>query len=133
MFRGITKQLAEENTSMIDHMQRAEKDTIDVCAFLRKMNEEKDAEILSLQYELNNIRIQHDAEKKMIVSEFNERLGEVQENLDARIMQSTLIQTELDQLKDFRKKKIQMQRELEEVKLTKKNCVLLITVIYMLT
>ena len=49
------------------------------------------------------------------INEFNERLNEIQEELDKTKIENELIQSELDQLKEFRKKKIQMQRELEEV------------------
>jgi hypothetical protein len=45
-YREITKQLAEENTSMIDYMKQTEKETIDVCAYLRKVNDDKEEEVL---------------------------------------------------------------------------------------
>ncbi len=50
------------------------------------------------------------------INEFNEKLNEVQDELDKKIIENELMQNELNQMKEFRKKKIQMQRELEEVK-----------------
>lgn len=43
------------------------------------------------------------------------KLEEFQEKLDKKSNECQMIQTELNQLKEFRKKKIQMQKELEEV------------------
>ena len=112
--------MAEENTSILDHMRKTEKDTIDVCAYLRKINEDKDNEIALLQHKLKNINNHHDTEKKMIGDEFTEQINELQDNLAKKTMQNELMQNELDQLKEFRRKKIQMQRELEDVGLFRK-------------
>ncbi len=49
------------------------------------------------------------------MNDFKLKLEEFQEKFDKKSNECTLIQTELNQLKEFRKKKIQMQKELEEV------------------
>jgi hypothetical protein len=44
--RETVRQLAEENTSLIDHMKQNEKDTIDVVAYLRKIDADKQMEVM---------------------------------------------------------------------------------------
>ena len=49
------------------------------------------------------------------MQEFTTKLNEYQELLDKKTSEYDMLNNELNQLKEFRKKKIQMQRELEEV------------------
>lgn len=44
--RETAKHLVEENTSLIDTMKQTEKDTIDVVSYLRKLDAEKDTEVI---------------------------------------------------------------------------------------
>ena len=44
--RETVRQLAEENTSLLDHMKQNEKDTIDVVAYLRKIDADKQMEVI---------------------------------------------------------------------------------------
>jgi len=48
--------------------------------------------------------------------EFTTKLNEYQESIDKKTSEYDMLNNELNQLKEFRKKKIQMQRELEEVR-----------------
>jgi hypothetical protein len=50
------------------------------------------------------------------MQEFTTKLNEYQEVIDKKTSEFDMVSNELNQLKEFRKKKIQMQRELEEVK-----------------
>ena len=43
------------------------------------------------------------------------KLNDYQEKLDFKTNECSILQNELNQLKEFRKKKVQMQKELEEV------------------
>jgi hypothetical protein len=49
------------------------------------------------------------------INDFNGKLTDLQDRLDKKENDVELIQNELDQLKEFRKKKIQMQKDLEDV------------------
>lgn len=40
------KHLVEENTSLVDYMNQTEKDTIDVVSYLKKLDAEKDNEVI---------------------------------------------------------------------------------------
>ena len=55
------------------------------------------------------------------MNEFNQQINEYRDKLERKTHDCLLVQNELNQLKEFRKKKIQMQKELEEVNLQKKN------------
>ena len=51
--------------------------------------------------------------KKM--TDFRQQIEDLQNRLDTKTHEVELLENELNQLKEFRKKKIQMQKELEEV------------------
>lgn len=50
------------------------------------------------------------------MSDFRKQIEDLQNRLDTKTHEAELLENELNQLKEFRKKKIQMQRELEEVR-----------------
>jgi hypothetical protein len=50
------------------------------------------------------------------MQEFTTKVNEYQDLIDKKTTEYDMLNNELNQLKEFRKKKIQMQRELEEVK-----------------
>lgn len=68
-----------------------------------------------MEFELKTFREKHQGEKDILINEFNEQLNDMREKLERKTNEHGLIQNELNQLKEFRKKKIQMQKELEEV------------------
>jgi predicted RNase H-like nuclease (RuvC/YqgF family) len=49
------------------------------------------------------------------INDFRQQIEDLQNKLDTKTHEAELLENELNQLKEFRKKKIQMQRELEEV------------------
>ena len=50
-YKDTAKQLVEENSSLVDYMKQSEKDSMEVVAYLRKIDSEKDEEVI-----VNNIR-----------------------------------------------------------------------------
>jgi len=116
-YKDTAKQLVEENTSLVDYMKQSEKDSMEVVAYLRKIDGEKDEEISRLEYELKNFNEKHQAEKDRMENRFAEQVSELREKLDKKVSEHSIVQAELNQLKEFRKKKIQMQKELEEVRM----------------
>lgn len=69
-----------------------------------------------MEYEVKNFNEKHQGEKDEMESKFNGQLMELRDKLDRKTQEHTIAQSELNQLKEFRKKKIQMQKELEEIK-----------------
>ena len=49
------------------------------------------------------------------MTDFRQQIEDLQNRLDTKTHEVELLENELNQLKEFRKKKIQMQKELEEV------------------
>lgn len=41
------KHLTEENTTLVDYMNQTEKDTMDVVSYLKKLDAEKDDQVLN--------------------------------------------------------------------------------------
>lgn len=54
-------------------MKQSEKDSIDVVAYLRKLDAEKENEIAKLKHELKHIERLHEAEKEILVCLFIKR------------------------------------------------------------
>lgn len=115
-YKDTARHLVEENMSLIDHMKETEKETIDVVSYLRKLDAEKDAEVARLTEELKTIDSRYQTEKNAIINDFKQQIEDLQNKLDTKTHEAELLENELNQLKEFRKKKIQMQRELEEIK-----------------
>jgi hypothetical protein len=51
------------------------------------------------------------------MNELNTKLNDCQDKLKQKINEAEILQNELTQLKEFRKRKVQMQKELEDVSL----------------
>lgn len=115
-YKDTARQLVEENTSLVDYMKETEKDTIDVVTYLRKLDAEKDDEVSRLTDDLKTIDSRYQKEKTSILSDFHLQITDLHSQLDSKTLEATLLENELNQLKEFRKKKLQMQRELEEIK-----------------
>ncbi|RNA19192.1 basal body-orientation factor 1-like [Brachionus plicatilis] len=114
--KETARQLVEENSSLLDYLNQNEKDTIDVVAYLRKVDADKENEISDLKEELRNINSVHQADKDAVINEFTAKVNDLQDMLDRKTHEYDLVMNELNQLKDFRKRKIQMQKELDEIK-----------------
>ncbi len=115
-YKDTARQLVEENTSLVDYMKQSEKDSMEVVAYLRKVDGEKEEEIGRLEYEVRTCGERMRAEREAAEAALRRELEEAAERLERRGHELAVAQNELAQLKDFRKKKVQMQRELEEIK-----------------
>ena len=51
-YKETARQLVEENSSLLDYMRQNEKDTIDVVSYLRKLDYEKDNEVILKEYNI---------------------------------------------------------------------------------
>lgn len=47
-YKDTARQLVEENTSLVDYMKQSEKDSMEVVAYLRKLDSDKDEEVMCL-------------------------------------------------------------------------------------
>ncbi|CAF2933783.1 unnamed protein product [Rotaria sp. Silwood2] len=115
-YRDIAGNLVNENETLRDQLRQTEKDTIDVVSFLKKQDLDKDSEIERLQQEITTLEIEQTKDKQDLLDDFERQKRQLNERLGRKENELDIVRHELNQVKEFRKKKGQMQKELEEIK-----------------
>ncbi|XP_072030872.1 LOW QUALITY PROTEIN: basal body-orientation factor 1-like [Amphiura filiformis] len=115
-FRENAKILSLENEALQRQMVQTEKDTIDVITYLKKEDHSKEDLISRLQKQLKDTRRESRKEKQQIIEDFTSRLNTLQESLKEKTGEVKMMQSELKLVKEFRRKRGQMQKELDEIK-----------------
>jgi myosin heavy subunit len=114
--REHARKLALENEELHTHVLQAEKDTVDVLSYLKEKDEEKDRQITKLKSDLQEQQKQHNREKEKLIEDFQTQVGELDSQLSQRTREVEMIRAELKLVKEFRRKRAQMQRELDDIK-----------------
>ncbi|KAL4237666.1 hypothetical protein ACF0H5_002380 [Mactra antiquata] len=115
-YRENAKQLMLENDALQNQMLQTERDTIDVITFLKKEDAVKDIHLERLQQQIRDQKKENRKEKELIVEDFSKQINELEEKLTDKTKEVELMQSELKMVKEFRRKRGQMQKELEEIK-----------------
>ncbi|CAF3772511.1 unnamed protein product [Rotaria sp. Silwood1] len=115
-YRDIAGNLSNENETLRDQLRQTEKDTIDVVTFLKKQDVDKDTQIDRLQQEIKDLQIEQAKDKQDLFDDFDRQKYQLTEKLTRKENELDIVRHELNQVKEFRKKKAQMQKELEEIK-----------------
>ncbi|XP_070571083.1 basal body-orientation factor 1-like isoform X2 [Ptychodera flava] len=115
-YRENAKRLALENESLQNHVTQAERDTIDVVTFLKKEDQAKEDLIAKLQKQLKDTKREARKEKQQIIDEFSQRINQLEDSLNDKSNEVKMMQSELKLVKEFRRKRGQMQKELDEIK-----------------
>ncbi|XP_067943520.1 basal body-orientation factor 1-like [Watersipora subatra] len=115
-FRQNAQELSLENELLMNQMRQTETDTIDVVTFLKKEDQKKDGRIEQLETNLKRSRRQHRLEKQSLIDDFNTQINSLERKLTSKQEDIGLIQNELMHVKEFRKKRALMQRELDEIR-----------------
>ncbi|CAF3663922.1 unnamed protein product [Rotaria sp. Silwood1] len=82
----------------------------------KKGDADKDAEIDRLQQTVKTLKMDHRKVKDELIGDFSREKRQLDEKLTRKESELEIIRHELSQVKEFRKKKTQMQKELEEIK-----------------
>ncbi|KAL0969102.1 hypothetical protein UPYG_G00222640 [Umbra pygmaea] len=115
-YREAARRLARANEELTDQQYRAEKDTVDIIAFLKKIDAEKEEKITRLERQLKSQKAQALEENEKLVAEYTLQITELEEKFKQRSSEFSMIQSELKTIKEFRKKKAQMEHELNSIK-----------------
>ncbi|CAF3925728.1 unnamed protein product, partial [Adineta steineri] len=115
-YRDIASNLAYENESLRDHMRETEHETIDVVTFLKKQDANKDTEIDRLQQGIQQLKMEHRQNKDELVSHFTKQRRKLDEKIARKETELEAVRQELNESQDLRKKKMQMQKELEDIR-----------------
>lgn len=68
-----------------------------------------------LQQQIRDQRKEHRKEKEAIVEDFSKQINELEERLTDKTKEVEVMQSELKMVKEFRRKRGQMQKDLDEV------------------
>nr|KAG5703549.1 hypothetical protein BaRGS_020183 [Batillaria attramentaria] len=115
-YRENAKKLMMENDALQSQMLATERDTIDVITHLKKKDHEKDMQLERLQNQVRDMRKEHRREKEAIVEDFSKQINDLEEKLGEKMREIEVMQSELKMVKEFRRKRGMMQKELDEIK-----------------
>ncbi|KAM9432299.1 basal body-orientation factor 1-like isoform 1-T1 [Salvelinus alpinus] len=115
-YREATRRLARANEELTNQQYRAEKDTVDIIAFLKRKDAEKEEKITRLEGQLKSKKKQALEENEQLVAEYTLKINELEEKFEKRSNEFRMIQGELKTIKEFQKKKAQMEQELNSIK-----------------
>lgn len=115
-YRESTRTLLFENDQLQTQVSQAEKDTIDVISFLKKEDIKKDDQIEKLQTMVKELKRDFRKEKQQMIDEYTAQIQSLQTNLSEKTNEVKLMQSELKLVKEFRRKRAQMQKELDDIK-----------------
>lgn len=115
-YRDNTRTLLRENEKLQVQVSQTEKDTIEVISFLKLEDMKKDEKITKYQAMLKELKKDYKKEKQNLINEYTTNIEVLQTSLAERTNEVRLLQAELDQVKDFRRKRVEMQKELDDIK-----------------
>ncbi|XP_074649646.1 basal body-orientation factor 1-like isoform X1 [Tubulanus polymorphus] len=115
-YKDNSRRLLLENETLHTQVQQTEKDTIDVVTFLRRKDQEKDDQIEQLQQQMKDLRRQTKKEKQDIINELSTQINDLETQLKQKNDEVSLMQSELKLVKEFRRKRAAMQKDLDEIK-----------------
>ena len=98
---------------MRERMNQQESDLLDLVTVFKQETEERDMKIRNLQNELNLAKENAAKEKAALEEKHRQEVDELQANISEKESNMRLIQQELHVIKDFRKKRQALFRELE--------------------
>uniref|UniRef100_A0A8C4SZA7 Basal body-orientation factor 1 n=1 Tax=Erpetoichthys calabaricus TaxID=27687 RepID=A0A8C4SZA7_ERPCA len=114
-YREAVRKLARDNEDLTNQHFRLEKDTMDMISFFKKKDTEKEEMIADLHEQIKEEKREAMEENEKLVK-YSQHLNELEEKLKKRMQDFQMIQSELKMMNEFRKKKPELERELEDVK-----------------
>ncbi|XP_019495861.1 PREDICTED: basal body-orientation factor 1 isoform X1 [Hipposideros armiger] len=115
-YRDVSRRLAETNEDLKKQQYKMEKDTMSVLNYLKKQDQEKDNMIEKLKQQLNETKEKAQEEKEKLEQKYAVQINELEEQFHKKAREIGMIQTELKTIKQFQKRKIQVEQELDDLK-----------------
>ena len=115
-YRDNAKKLLVENESLQNKLRQAEKDTVQVISYLKTEDVKKEEQIVKTEQQLKECKKTLNEEKDKLIEKYTQQIRELEDALDEKTSEVRLIQSELKLVKEFRRKRAQMQRDLDEIK-----------------
>lgn len=115
-YRTNAKKLLYENDMLQNQMSQTERDTLEVISYLKQEDMKKDDQVSKLHQALKDLKREARKEKQALTDEYSQQIAQLQEALMEKTNEVKLMQSELKLVKEFRRKRAQMQKELDEIK-----------------
>ncbi|XP_020378776.1 basal body-orientation factor 1 [Rhincodon typus] len=115
-YRDTARTLARTNETLMNDRFQVEKDAMEVISYLKKQDLEKETMINKLQQQLVDQKQQAVEENKTIVETYTQKMEQMQGKMLQKTKEIQLIQEELNRVKEFRKKQVFLENELDDIK-----------------
>ncbi|XP_036094451.1 basal body-orientation factor 1 isoform X2 [Rousettus aegyptiacus] len=116
-YRDTSRRLAKTNEELKKQQYKMEKDTMSVLSYLKKQDQEKDNMIENLKQQLNETREKAQEEKEKLEQKYTVQISELEGQFHQKAKEISMIQTEMKTIKQFQKRKIQVEKELDDHRL----------------
>lgn len=114
-YRDTSRRLAKNNEDLKKQQYKLEKDTMSVLSYLKKQDQEKDNMIEKLKQKLVETKEKAKEEKEKLEQKYIVQIHELEGQFSQKAKEISMIQTELKTIKQFQKRKIQVEKELEDI------------------
>ncbi|XP_053191080.1 basal body-orientation factor 1-like [Scomber japonicus] len=115
-YRETCRKLARANEELTNQLYRAEKDSMDVTGFLKKRDAAKEEKINMLQETLKTQEALARQEQNKLIEDYTLEINEMKELFRKKSGDFNMIQDGMKKIKDFQKKKAQMEQELNDIR-----------------
>uniref|UniRef100_A0A8C4FFX7 Basal body-orientation factor 1 n=1 Tax=Catagonus wagneri TaxID=51154 RepID=A0A8C4FFX7_9CETA len=115
-YRDTSRRLAKSNEDLKKQQYKMERDTMSVLSYLKKQDQEKDNLIEKLKQQLNETKEQAQEEKEKLEQKYTVQINELEGQFHQKAKEIGMIQMELKTIKQFQKRKIQVEKELDDLK-----------------
>ncbi|XP_040189515.1 basal body-orientation factor 1 [Rana temporaria] len=115
-YRDAARTLAHNNEELSKNQYQMEKDMLEVIGFLKKQDLKKDEMIEELQRQLSAERKQADEERQQLIEAYKKQIASLEEKCSQKTQEMQIIQAEFRMMKEFRRRKGEMEKELDEIK-----------------
>ncbi|XP_016063680.1 PREDICTED: basal body-orientation factor 1 isoform X2 [Miniopterus natalensis] len=115
-YRDTSLRLAKTNAELKKQQYKMEKDTMSVLSYLKKQDQEKDNMIENLKQQLNETKEKAQEEKEKLEQKYTVQINELEGKFHQKAKEIGMIHVELKTIKQFQKRKVQVEKELEDLK-----------------
>ncbi|KAM5129708.1 basal body-orientation factor 1 [Mantella aurantiaca] len=115
-YRDAARSLAYNNEELSRNQETMERDVLDVIRFLKIQDMKKDQMIEELQQQISAERRQAEEERQQLVQTHNNQMAGLEERCAQKTQEMQIIQAEFRMMKEFRRRKGELEKELDEIK-----------------
>ncbi|XP_060031455.1 basal body-orientation factor 1 isoform X2 [Erinaceus europaeus] len=115
-YRDTSRRLAKCNEELKKQQYKMERDTLSVLSYLKRQDQEKDNMIEKLKQQLNETKEKAQEEKEKMEQKYIAKINELEGQFHQKAKEIGMIQTELKTIRLFQKRKVQVEKELDDLK-----------------